>query len=379
MKLTVRNRCSDFCSYRAARVKSLFNAESGCNFDADAELPIDDSEWRLGLIVGPSGSGKTSLGRQLFGGTELYEPTWPEGVPIIDAIAPEGDFNAVTAALAAVGLGDVPAWLRPYAVLSNGERFRAGLARLVSEAPARAVVDEFTSVVDRQIARFGALALQKAWRRTSGQLVLLSCHYDVIDWLEPDWVYDTATRQYAGRRLWRRPRFELEIWKTDWRYWHLFEPHHYLKMPKMVAAQNFVGTVERELVCHLAVSPAFPVDGFRASRLVVMPEWQGAGVGTRFLNAICELHRRGENRYRKALPTYFHTSHPGLCAALRRDPKWRQVSAPLFGDNKKRSAASIGRGGGRTVGYGGHVRAAQGFCYEGEASGALVAESAPSA
>jgi hypothetical protein len=29
VKIAVRNRCSDFDSYRAARVKSLFNAESG--------------------------------------------------------------------------------------------------------------------------------------------------------------------------------------------------------------------------------------------------------------------------------------------------------------------------------------------------------------
>ena len=30
MQIQIRNRCSDFNSYRAARVKSLFNAESGC-------------------------------------------------------------------------------------------------------------------------------------------------------------------------------------------------------------------------------------------------------------------------------------------------------------------------------------------------------------
>src|SRR5262245_27649498 len=151
MKINVANRCADFNSYRAARVKSLFNAESGCNFDLEAELPIDDTPWQLGVVVGPSGSGKTSLGKKIFGPEAVYDPPWPEDKPIIDVIAPAGDFDAVTAALASVGLGDVPAWLRPYAVLSNGEKFRATLARLVAEAPARAVVDEFSSVVDRQI------------------------------------------------------------------------------------------------------------------------------------------------------------------------------------------------------------------------------------
>ncbi len=116
MLIRVRNRCSDFGSYRAARVKSLFNAESGCNFDLDADLAIDDGEWSIGVVVGPSGSGKTSIGRQIFGDeSAFWTPEWPADAPIVDAIAPDGDFNAVTGALGSVGLGTVPAWLRPYA------------------------------------------------------------------------------------------------------------------------------------------------------------------------------------------------------------------------------------------------------------------------
>ncbi|MBK9066983.1 MAG: ABC transporter ATP-binding protein [Gemmatimonadetes bacterium] len=370
MRVEVHNRCSDYTSYRAARVKSLFNADSGCNFDLVAELPIDDADWRVGLVVGPSGSGKTSLGRQLFGEAAFYRADgWPADRPIVDAIAPAGDFDAVTAALASVGLGTVPAWLRPYQVLSNGERFRADLARIICEAPGRVVVDEFTSVVDRQIAQVGALAFQKAWRRTGGQVVLLSCHYDIVDWLEPDWVFDTRTGTYAGRGLWRRPRFDLELRQTDWHYWPLFEPHHYLKVPRMIGATCYVGAVEGEPVCHVAVGTknvGRTVEA-RACRLVVMPEWQGAGVGLRFLNAVCQLQLEGKGRLPgRRVTTIFHTSHPGLCAALRRDPKWRQVSAVLHGGNKRKSAATIARSGGATAGYGGHFRAVQGFRFLGE-------------
>ncbi len=372
MLVQVRNRCSDYDSYRAARVKSLFNAESGANFALDAELAIEDWDWRIGAIVGPSGSGKTSLGALVFAGAEVYhEPEWPGDAPIVDAIGPGKDFNDVTAALAAVGLGDVPAWLRPYAVLSNGEKFRASLARVIADAPERVVIDEFTSVVDRQIAKFGALAFQKAWRRTKGQAVLLTPHYDVLEWVEPDWIFDTATRTFDRRRL-QRPSFDIEVWETDWRYWPAFEPHHYLKIGKMIAATNYVATVDGELVAHLAVSPAFHQGGcFRASRLVVMPEWQGAGVGMRFLNHVCERHLRGENRYGRPAPMLFHTSHPGLCAALRRDTRWIQKSAAMYGTNKGKSMRSLNaaamRGGGKPAnsGFGGHLRAVQGFKYLG--------------
>ena len=377
MKIAVRHHCRDFKSYRAARVRSLFNVDDASHFQLQADLPIDAADWpqgwQIGVIVGPSGSGKTSLGRQVFGdGGGLYAPSWPANKPIIDAIQPKGDFNAVTGALAAVGLGSVPPWLRPYQVLSNGERFRADLARLVCEAPAQAVVDEFTSVVDRQIAKVGALAFSKAWRRTQGQVVLLSCHYDILDWLQPDWVYDTGTGQFQRGSLWRRPPIHVDIWQTDWRHWPAFEPHHYLKVPKMVAATNYVATVGGELVAHLAVSTRAGMIEARACRLVVMPEWQGAGVGLRFLNAVCERWRQGDNRYAKPMRSLFHTSHPGLAAALRRDRLWTQVSGSLYGGNKARSAASINASAVRkgatppgTAGYGGHFRAVQGFRYLG--------------
>ena len=371
MRIEVHNRCTDFTSYRAARVKSLFNVDSGADFSHVADLPIDDDGWKVGLVVGPSGSGKTSIGRRIFGdASAVYAPTWPADVPIVDAVSPSGDFDAVTGARAAVGLGTVPTWLRPYPVLSNGEKFRADLARLICEAPPVVVVDEFTSVVDRQIARVGALAFQKAWRRTGGKVVLLSCHYDIIDWLEPDWVYDLATGKYTGRGLWRRPKIELDIWQTDWRYWHLFEPHHYLKLPRMVAATNYVGAVDGELVAHLAVGTQAGMKEARACRMVVMPEWQGAGVGTRFLNAICEAWLTGDNRYRKPMQTMFHTSHPGLCSALRRDARWRQISCKTHGVNKRKSEESMRRSTALRavpVGYGGHVRAVQGFRYYGQA------------
>jgi ABC-type Mn2+/Zn2+ transport system ATPase subunit len=177
-------------------VKSLFNAEKGNEFNLDADIDIDGLNWQIGLIVGPSGSGKTSIGKQLFGGGKIIDlyGGWDNEKPIIDSIAPDGEFDAVTGALANVGLGDVPSWLRPFNALSNGQQFRAGLARLICDAPDEVIVDEFTSVIDRQIAKIGAMAFSKGWRRNKGKkVVLLACHYDIVEWLQPDWVFDTGT------------------------------------------------------------------------------------------------------------------------------------------------------------------------------------------
>lgn len=387
--LRVVNESPPSTSYRAARVKSLFNAtdDQAARFTLNAKLDVDldDGDWQIGVIAGPSGSGKTSLGRQLWGGDALYRgDDWPADRPIVDAIAPGGDFNDVTAALASAGLGDVPVWLRPYGVLSMGQKFRADLARVLAEQPARVVFDEFTSVVDRQIAQVGAGAFAKAWRRTGGKAVLLTCHYDVLDWLEPDWVFDTATGHFQTKEYlhWRRPKIDVEIRVGGWDLWPFFKPHHYLDLGPMIGAKCYVGFVGGEPVCHLGVATKnFPIKSggrviqtveARASRLVVLPEWQGAGVGMRFLNRVAQMQLEGEGVLPgRRMTTQFQTSHPQLAVALRRSKAWRQVAGSLHGGHKGQSGASIRRSHrsgavGIGSGFGGHLRAVQGFRYYGE-------------
>lgn len=213
MIIKIRNKTKNFNSYRSARVKSLFNASRGDEFNLDIDVPVE-GDWKIGVIVGPSGSGKTSIGKKLFGGgkiLDLYEG-WNKSKPIVDDIAPDGDFNAVTGLLASVGLGDVPSWLRPFNALSNGQKFRAGLARSIANDHKEIIIDEFTSVVDRQIAKIGALAYGKAFRRTKDRrVVLLSCHYDILEWLQPDWVLDTSTGDVKKKTILENG--QNSIWK----------------------------------------------------------------------------------------------------------------------------------------------------------------------
>lgn len=376
MKIEVHNRVSDFNSYRSARVKSLFNASNGCNFDLEIDNVDLGGGWNIGVVVGPSGSGKTSIGKMIFGTNKIYDyhQGWDNDKPIIDCIAPDGDFNEVTGALSNVGLGDVPAWLRPFRVLSNGEQFRAGLARLICEKPTEIVVDEFTSVIDRQIAKIGSQAFQKSWRKNNpkGKIVLLTPHYDILEWLQPDWVIDTKTKTFERGLPWQRPKIDLQIWKVDQSYWRFYKPHYYLDLPMPVAGEYFIGTVDGELACHMCVTPRFEIKGYRGTRLVTMPEWQGAGVGSKFLNFIAQYHLDGNGRKNKKYPLYFHTSHPQLCGYLRYSKKWTQCSAMLYGANKTRSRNSIVKSQLKnkntvvSAGYGGHFRAVQGFKYIGD-------------
>lgn len=374
MEIQIRNSCSDYSSYRAQRVKSLFNVDTGCDFSRDFDLPIIGEEWTVGIVVGPSGSGKTSLGHALVdSGFQWWAPRWPKDKPIVDAIVPKGDFDAATGALAQVGLGDVPAWLRPYPVLSNGEQFRASLARLLADGPDRVVLDEFTSVVDRQIACIGAMAFSKAWKRTGKQAVLLTCHYDVLEWAEPDWVLDTATGEFRWtKECLHRPRIELEVHQTGWGYWDLFKPHHYLAdAGPMAFSTAYVGFVKGEPVAHLGMSGkvAGRKREARACRMVVMPEWQGAGIGMRFLDALCQREMEGDGFIGKPVNTLFHTAHPALVAALKRSPKWDQISAALHGGNRREGMLNMRKSSNTAIkgGFGGHFRGVTGWRYHGVA------------
>jgi len=133
------------------------------------------------------------------------------------------------------------------------------------------------------------------------------------------------------------------------------------------AAEYFIGTVNDELVCHLAVAPFFTANAYRGTRLVVMPEWQGAGVGTKFLEWVAEYHKQGNGRCGRKLPTLFHTSHPQLVGYLKRSPKWVLKSQQMGGNRSRKMKRTEHSLRGESVKYmGGHFRAVQGFKYIGK-------------
>jgi ABC-type ATPase involved in cell division/GNAT superfamily N-acetyltransferase len=380
MKLSATVSSPAFGSYRSARVRSLFNVseDQGSSHSISIDAPLDEKEWQIGLVVGASGTGKTTLGSLLFGGGKVHKGfEWDSTKPIIDEIGEGKDFNSVTASLAGVGLGSVPSWLRPYHVLSMGEKFRAEMARVIIEEPEEIVIDEFTSVIDRQIAQVGSSAFSKAWRRTSGKAILLSCHYDIIDWLCPDWIIDTNDWSFQWRCLRRRPEVPIDIYEArSAAAWRFFKPHHYLDLPLPVAATYYIAEYNGAPVAHLAVATSAGLKSARFTRLVVLPEWQGAGVGVKFLEFVAQKWLDGENRYTKRMTGIIHTSHPALVHVLNKSPKWDLFSQQMGGGDRGKSMETLmksaragrfkGSSKGSRSGYGGHLRAVAGFRYIGE-------------
>ena len=197
-------------------------------------------EWNIGVIYGGSGTGKTTLLKE-FGNLTIDD--FDKDKPLIsnfDWLEPK----EATFLLSAMGLASVPTWLRPYSLLSNGEQYRASLAYKVGKASKNDVIliDEFTSVVDRDVAKAMSNALQKYIRKHNKKIILASCHFDIMDWIQPDWTYSPLKgRVERPSYLRQRPKIELSIFLCRYETWNIFKKHHYLTENLNKAAKCFVG------------------------------------------------------------------------------------------------------------------------------------------
>lgn len=182
-------------TFRVARVASDFDLDTKRikeHFVGDIDLP---QTWSIGCIVGGSGTGKSTIANELFGDDVITSFEYTRA-SVIDDMPQSLGFEDISRLFYSTGFGSVPSWLKPYHVLSNGEKMRVDLARAMGERDF-IVFDEFTSVVDRQVASTACIAINKSVRRSGKQFVAITCHYDVLDWLEPDWVFNTDTMAFT--------------------------------------------------------------------------------------------------------------------------------------------------------------------------------------
>ena len=311
------------------------------------ELPIESRPWNIGLIVGPSGCGKSTLARELFGKDLIGHFNWPADQSILDGFPAKMGIKDIVGLLSSVGFSAPPSWMRPFGVLSNGEQFRVTIARALAEQPELAVIDEFTSVVDRTVAQIGSSAVAKTVRARNQKFVAVSCHYDIVDWLQPDWIYEPATNSFQWRCLRRRPPIVLEICRARSEAWRIFKSHHYLSSQLSAHAKCFLALVDGRpaafsSVIHFphAVSPSW-----REHRTVCLPDFQGAGIGNAISEFVASLYMATGKPFTSV------TSHPSMIRHRSQSSSWVMTRAPSMVPSKhvalesakKRNNSSFGR------------------------------------
>jgi len=282
LKSSIKNDDYTRYVYDAFDIQNKEETEVEVSFNLSEAKEFD---WNIGVIYGSSGSGKTTILKRMG---ELSKSNFDSEKPLIsnfDWLEPKD----VTLLLTSMGLSSVPTWLRPFHLLSNGEQYRAELAYKVGKSKDNEVilVDEYTSVVDRDVAKAMSFALQKYIRKTNKRIILASCHYDIMEWLMPDWTCSPQKGGALERGEWLRqgrPQIELQVSRVEYDTWNFFKKHHYLT-EDLSKAFNLLLFEWNNKPVGIVVYKSQPTgsvpNGYGLSRTVVLPDFQGMGIGSK--------------------------------------------------------------------------------------------------
>jgi len=290
-----------------------------------------ESEFSIGLILGASGSGKTTLAKQIFF-EDCFKIDIDPDKPIIDQLPSDLTYDQCAEILSGIGLTSVPCWIRPIKTLSNGQRSRAEAALQMTKSNDTVVIDEWTSVVDRTVAKVMSHCVQKFARRNKKKIILLSCHYDVVEWLNPDWIIDCNEQKFIDRRLLpederrRKEQLRFEIREVKRSCWPFFSRYHYLSdtMPPNTKACYGLFQNENQIgfICFTNYTPirkgSRPI--YHWNRLVIHPDYAGLGLGLRFANETCFLFQKKMNGFVTIMTKF--SSQPVLRSCLKDKKHW---------------------------------------------------------
>ena len=144
----------------------------------------DALDFNILVITGASGKGKSTFLKE-FKGYKTNAKVYDSTKAIVSNFSTPQEASEK---LSAVGLNSMPVWCRPRNVLSVGEGFRADLALNIDNYT---IFDEFTSTIDRNVAKSTCNSIQKYIRsKNITNVVFCSCHKDYIPFLKPDYVID---------------------------------------------------------------------------------------------------------------------------------------------------------------------------------------------
>ena len=189
---------------------------------------MNKSHWNIMLICGKSGSGKSTILKEIGNVIPIKYDYNKAVISQFEGYSEED----VCDLLGGVGLSSVPNWLRKPNELSNGERARLDIAKAIYDAKGGVVVlDEYTSVVNRAAAKSMSFALQRYARQKNLKVMIASCHFDIIEWLQPDYIFNLNHKDENGN-----VELEKMVYTSDNEY----ESQQYVKETEVLSEPRVI-------------------------------------------------------------------------------------------------------------------------------------------
>ena len=306
---------------RISSIVESYLSESDCRrIRRKVVYPSRLPMFSMMAIVGSSGSGKSTLLRDMATtkGFRFPDKAFKKGTAIVSNFSDRED---AVSRLSAVGLKSIPTWVKPREVLSVGEGFRADLALNVDDG---VMFDEFTSTVDRNVARCCTSFGRYIRRSGKRNVVVCSCHKDFVEYLKPDLVMDLDDlKVYDLRQAVFSNETKIDIFKCqDKSLWNVFKEHHYMSSELNKACHFYVMRLHGtgELVGCFSTLPQMTGTAkwrWRVHRTVVLPDYQGLGISSRTLNFFGDYYHK-QGRF-----LGIRTSSIPMLNSLKSNPMWK--------------------------------------------------------
>jgi ABC-type ATPase with predicted acetyltransferase domain len=162
--------------------------------DFQKHVLYDDVELKIGpkdivYVTGDSGSGKSILLDAIVRDLNPQEAVRMSDVeidpdkPLIDTVGES--VKEGLKLLSKVGLNDAFLFVRRYSQLSDGQRYRYRLAKLIESGAQWWIMDEFCATLDRDTAKIVAFNVQRLARQLGKAVIAATTHTDLKEDLAP--------------------------------------------------------------------------------------------------------------------------------------------------------------------------------------------------
>lgn len=175
-------------------------------------LIIDVEQGDCVYIQGQSGSGKSLLLKDLSKQIAKIDTSLAniddvdlKPVPLVDQIG--GNTDEALRFMNMAGLNDAYLFVRKPNELSDGQRYRFRLAKLIESGAKTWVADEFAAVLDRETAKIVAHNMRKAALKAGATLIVATTHTDLVEYLAPTL---TVTKTFGDRVELKQYRWKLQ-------------------------------------------------------------------------------------------------------------------------------------------------------------------------